>query len=247
VSRGRAARRLRPLARTLVDRASAPVGSVVSVATAAPLVALTFDDGPDPVGTPAALEVLAEHGASATFFVLLTRVRAHPELLATILEAGHEVALHGVDHRRLTRLPRVDARARVRAGKEELEDRCGVAVRWFRPPYGAQNLAVWRAARAAGMHSVFWGPSLWDWKDTTDSARAAKSLEGLGRGAVVLAHDGIAGPADHAEEGEPTLPLDRSAWWDAALHRYAERGLQARSLGTVAAQGRLRRAARFVG
>jgi peptidoglycan/xylan/chitin deacetylase (PgdA/CDA1 family) len=242
-------RRLRPqarsLARRVVDRVSAPVGSVVSVSTSAPWVALTYDDGPDPVGTPAALEVLARHGATATFFMLLTRVRRHPDLVAAVLDAGHEVALHGLDHRRLTSLAPAEARRRVGAGKVELEERAGVQVRWFRPPYGAQNLAVWRAARSAQMQSVFWGPSLWDWKDTTDAARTAKSLQALAAGAIVLAHDGIAGPADAAEEGEPVLPLDRSAWWDAALTRYAAEGLAARSLGEVVDQGRTVRAARF--
>jgi peptidoglycan-N-acetylglucosamine deacetylase len=242
----RSARRLRPLARTVVDRVSAPVGSVVSVSTDAPWVALTFDDGPDPVGTPAALEVLARHDATATFFMLLTRVRKRPDLVAAVLDAGHEVALHGVDHRRLTSLTPAEARHRVHAGKDELEDRAGVRVRWFRPPYGAQNLAVWRAARAVEMRCVFWGPSLWDWKDTTDAARTAKSLEALGPGAIVLAHDGIAGPADEAEEDEPVLPLDRSGWWDSSLRRYAARGFSARSLGEVVARGRVVRAARFV-
>src|SRR5690606_37488224 len=122
-------------ARGIVDRVSAPVGSVIRVATRQPVVALTFDDGPDPVGTPAALRLLAEHDATATFFVLLTRVRRHPELLRSILESGHEVGLHGVDHRRLTTLPRQEVSLRLTAGRAELEDRVGTTIRWFRPPY----------------------------------------------------------------------------------------------------------------
>ena len=63
------------------------------VATTAPSLVLTFDDGPDPANTPRVLEVLRDRGASATFFVLMTRVRREPRLLAELMAAGHEVGL----------------------------------------------------------------------------------------------------------------------------------------------------------
>ena len=66
---------------------------------------LTYDDGPTPGVTDRLLPILAEAGATATFFVLLTRVRAHPSMVAELLAAGHEVALHGIDHVDLTSLP----------------------------------------------------------------------------------------------------------------------------------------------
>ena len=61
-------------------------------------VALTFDDGPHPEGTPAVLEALAAGGATATFFVVGEQVRRRPELVQRIVAAGHEVALHGDRH-----------------------------------------------------------------------------------------------------------------------------------------------------
>lgn len=218
---------------------------MVGLSGTGPVVALTFDDGPDPVGTPALLEVLARHEATATFFVLLTRVRRRPELLRLLLEAGHEVALHGVDHRRLTRLPPDEVRRRLHDGRAELEDLSGREVRWFRPPYGAQSVGVWRAVRREGLEPVFWGPSLWDWKDVDDSARLAKARTGLRAGAVVLGHDGLAGPADGAEEDLSGIPLDRSALWESALTMFENEGLRGRSFGELADQGRLVRAARF--
>ena len=78
-------------------------GSVMRVRTDEPVVVLTYDDGPT-AETPAVLEALADVGATATFFVLLTRVRRTPGLLADVRDAGHEIALHGADHRRLTTL-----------------------------------------------------------------------------------------------------------------------------------------------
>src|SRR3954469_443584 len=62
-------------------------------------VALTFDDGPPPEGTPALMEVLAAAGATATFFLVGEQVERRPALAAEIVAAGHEVALHGHRHR----------------------------------------------------------------------------------------------------------------------------------------------------
>ena len=76
------------------------IGSLVSVRTEQPQIVLTFDDGPDPGGTEAVMSALAAHRSTATFFVLLTRVRAYRGLLGEIVAAGHEIGLHGLDHRR---------------------------------------------------------------------------------------------------------------------------------------------------
>ncbi|MGA8245859.1 MAG: polysaccharide deacetylase family protein, partial [Nocardioides sp.] len=85
---------------------SEPEGSsVVGVEPSSRSVVLTYDDGPTPGVTDQLLAVLAEADATATFFVLLTRVRPHLALLRELLAAGHEIGLHGPDHRRLTTLP----------------------------------------------------------------------------------------------------------------------------------------------
>ena len=134
---------------------------------------LTFDDGPDPVGTPAVLEALAAHGATATFFVLLTRGRV-TRLLARVLADGHEVGLHGVDHRRLTRFSHAEVHARTAAAKVELE----AADRGARPlvpaPVRGAAPATWLAARRAGLVPVLWGPTTWDWRELPQADRGAR-------------------------------------------------------------------------
>jgi peptidoglycan-N-acetylglucosamine deacetylase len=231
----------------MVRRAGGPVaGSVVAVRTTAPLVALTFDDGPEPGGTDRVLAALADAGASATFFVLLTRVRRHRGLLDEVVAAGHEVALHGVDHRALPDLPVEDVARMVRAGRAELEDVTGQEVRWHRPPYGRLDLRTWRAVTRAGLLPVMWGPSTWDWKDVPHAERLARSRHGLHAGAVVLAHDGFPGADDLVDDG-PAPVLDRGALIADVLAGYAELGLAARSFGVVAGQGRLVREARLTG
>jgi peptidoglycan/xylan/chitin deacetylase (PgdA/CDA1 family) len=233
--------------RTVRRGAGALLGSAVELRTDAPDIVLTFDDGPEPGGTDRVLAALAEGGASATFFVLLTRVRKYPGLLGEVLAAGHEVALHGVDHRALPTLAPDEVVRLVRDGKAELEDAVGREVRWYRPPYGRQTVRNWRAVTAAGMLPVLWGPTTWDWKsDVSDAERVQRSLREVGRGSIVLAHDGFAGPEDGACDGPPPS-LDRGRLITAVLDGYAGQGLRARSLGDALAEGRLVRETWFPG
>src|SRR5437016_4883634 len=97
-------------------------GVVTRLPGAPRAVALTFDDGPHPDGTPAVLEALAHAGARATFFVVGEAVRRYPGLAADILSAGHEVALHGDRHLPHALMPpRVVSRDLARA-QAEVED-----------------------------------------------------------------------------------------------------------------------------
>src|SRR4051795_13112889 len=83
----------------------APLGISRTLPPGSPGVALTFDDGPHPQGTPAVLEVLARHGATATFFMVGGQVVKAPALAREGVDAGHAVAIHGHGHRNLLRLP----------------------------------------------------------------------------------------------------------------------------------------------
>jgi peptidoglycan/xylan/chitin deacetylase (PgdA/CDA1 family) len=213
-----------------------PVGSVRSVRTGEPVIVLTFDDGPSPGSTEGLLDALAAFGASATFFVVMTRVRRSPHLLAAIVDAGHEVALHGPDHVRLTRLPFRDVVERSRAAKLELEDLAGRPVRWVRPPYGAQTLRSWAAVRRAGLTPVMWGGTTWDWKDEPMERRMTKVMSALAPGQIVLAHDAIAGVEDGADPTE-AFDLDRGAFVKTLLGVYQEHGIRAVSLGAALAGG----------
>ncbi|MGI8440772.1 MAG: polysaccharide deacetylase family protein, partial [Thermoleophilaceae bacterium] len=99
-------------------------------------IALTFDDGPHPHGTPAVLSALAESHAKATFFVVGEQVRRRPVLLAEIASAGHEVALHCDRHRNLLRLTPRQTREDLARGEAAIIDVLGYPPRLWRPPYG---------------------------------------------------------------------------------------------------------------
>lgn len=232
--------RLSPVRRSLLHALgpiTTPIGSLVAVRTAQPLAVLTFDDGPEPGGTDRVLAALADTGSTATFFVLVNRARRNPGLLAEVQAAGHEIGLHGVNHRRLTSLPRDQVRRDLAEGQARLADLLGAPVRWFRPPHGAQSPSVWRAICRQRLEPVLWGPCAWDWLPRPTADLAAQAMRGLRRGSVLLAHDGFAGRADGAAD-VPAPAIDRGDLVRRIVAGAGERGLLCRSLSTALVGGR---------
>jgi peptidoglycan/xylan/chitin deacetylase (PgdA/CDA1 family) len=156
-------------------------------------VALTFDDGPHPQGTPAVLDALAAFGATATFFLVGEQVVRWPRIAAQIAAAGHEIGLHGYRHQLLLRRT-------VRALADDLERAAeviaaatGHAPRCYRPPYGVFSSGALKLVRQRG-----WAPLLWsrwgrDWGPRETSYDITRRVTRfLAPGDVVLLHD-----ADH--------------------------------------------------
>lgn len=155
-----------------------------------PGVALTFDDGPHPEGTPAVLGALERARARATFFLVGEQVRRHPALAREIVAAGHAVALHGDRHRCQLRLsPRAldDDLARVAA---TVADATGSAPALYRPPYGVFSIAGLSLVRRRGWRGLLWSRWGCDWRArTTPEAIARRATRDLGAGDVILLHD----------------------------------------------------------
>jgi peptidoglycan-N-acetylglucosamine deacetylase len=153
-------------------------------------VALTFDDGPHPEGTPAVLEVLARTGARATFFVIGEQVRRRPEVLARTVQAGHAVALHGDRHRLQLRLSTAAVAEDLARGVAAIEDAIGITPAWHRPPFGIYSPAGLRAVRSAGLEPLLWSRWGRDWRKwTTPGAIAARATRSVIGGDVILLHD----------------------------------------------------------
>jgi len=153
-------------------------------------VALTFDDGPDPVATPRVLDLLAARGVRATFFLLGSMVARAPGLAAEVAAAGHELAVHGWDHRYLPlRGPRATRDDLARA-RDIVADAAGAAPRWFRPPYGVLSGPALLVARRLTLTPVLW--TCWgrEWTPgATPESVYAVLAGGLAGGATVLLHD----------------------------------------------------------
>ncbi|MDX6627694.1 MAG: hypothetical protein QOE56_2683 [Solirubrobacterales bacterium] len=153
-------------------------------------VALTFDDGPHPHGTPAVLELLREARADATFFLAGEQVLKRPALVGEIVAAGHRVELHCHRHRNQLRLsPRslLDDAERARSAIEEAG---GQEVSDYRPPYGIFSAAGLRAIRGRGWRPVLWSRWGRDWAARATPASIARQLtSGVAAGDILLLHD----------------------------------------------------------
>src|SRR5262245_65098934 len=123
------------------------LGSIYCARTVEPVVAFTFDDGPDEHGTPRILAALDAYGARATFFVLGERARRYPELVRTIRLAGHEIGSHADAHRPLTNVTLRAAAAGIRRSKRDLESILGEPITFFRPPFGFLSPSAYLIAR----------------------------------------------------------------------------------------------------
>lgn len=98
-------------------------------------IALTFEDGPDPLWTPQVLDVLREHNAHATFFVVGANVMEHPELTRRIVAEGHEIGSHGFTHADFAGLPGWRRKLELGLTQHTLASVAGLRTGLFRPPY----------------------------------------------------------------------------------------------------------------
>src|SRR3954469_25405599 len=127
-------------------------------------VAVTFDDGPHPRGTPATLEVLRGANAVATFFLVGEQVRRRPALACEIVAAGHAVGVHADRHRNLLWLTPGRGRANLARAEATIADAIGTVAPVYRPPYGVLSAAGIRHARARRWEIVLWSRWGRDWR-----------------------------------------------------------------------------------
>lgn len=153
-------------------------------------VALTFDDGPHPQGTPTVLEILREHRAVATFFLVGEQVARRPALAAEIVAAGHRVELHCHRHRNLLRLPPGEFLEDAERARATIEEASGQAIADYRPPYGIFSAVTLRAVRQRGWRPVLWSRWGRDWtRRATARSIARRASAGVEGGDIVLLHD----------------------------------------------------------
>ena len=152
-------------------------------------VALTFDDGPDSL-TTRYLELLDDLGVPATFFVCGNRAEQHPELVREYIRRGHQIAGHGYDHTRFTKLRRRQLLDQL----EQPERAIGGQVSgrpWVRPPHGSMDATSLFTMRAAGYLVAMWSVDSCDYEDKDPMSLAERcGPKFVGAGDVVLFHEG---------------------------------------------------------
>jgi len=152
-------------------------------------VALTFDDGPDPDATPAVLDALESAGVRATFFMVGEQAFEHRALAREVAERGHEIALHGFEHREHSELSGRAARDDLARGLGTIEVATGRRPALFRPPYGRFSEDSYAACRDLGLEPVLWSAWGMDWEPLPAERIAELATRGLAAGSIVLLHD----------------------------------------------------------
>lgn len=154
-------------------------------------VALTFDDGPWPRQTDAVLRVLASEGVPATFFLIGKQVKAHPEIVRRVVQAGHAVGNHTYHHVDLAATDGERLAREIAGTNRAISAASGVEPRWLRPPGGAIDADAYRAAADQHLRVVLWTVDPQDWRNGKTAAQIeADVVRSVRPGAVILLHDG---------------------------------------------------------
>ena len=179
-------------------------------------LALTFDDGPDPVNTPALLAVMKKHEVQATFCVVGDAVERYPDLVRQIVAEGHALCNHSMHHDDFA--ANAWTAEQVRADLEETNTAIdqaapGAPVPYFRAPYGAWGTSP-AAAVSLGMQPLGWATDVNDWTVPAPTpAQVVQRVEAAAAGDVVLMHDG-GGDRAHTVAGmDEVIPKLQGAGW----------------------------------
>lgn len=164
------------------------MGTVTHVETTTPVVAITFDDGPDPVYTPKVIDTLSKYGAHATFFIVGKAAQRHPELVRMIAERGHAVGNHSWDHPSFPLVSREERRDQIMRCEEFLKP---YGVKIFRPPYGDQDVSSRLDAFLLGYSVVTWDVVALDWLDHSAESMLRRVTSQIRAGSIVLFHDSL--------------------------------------------------------
>ncbi|MCX2979641.1 polysaccharide deacetylase family protein [Halieaceae bacterium IMCC14734] len=169
------------------------------------VVALTFDDGPNPPHTQALLRELESAQVSATFFMKGANAEAFPELVRAVAAAGHEVGNHSFYHRPMLALGSAAYVEELQRTNRALESALGYLPHLFRPPYGLQGIGLTNALKKLELRSIAMGVHGSDWSEKDAGLITDAILADIKPGAIVLLHDG------HADVADPDAQDSRAA------------------------------------
>ena len=151
-----------------------------------PMVALTFDDGPQPSVGNRIMDCLAQYGGKATFFMVGERVGSYKTEVQRMVAEGHEVANHTMNHKYLQKLGAAQIQAQVNNGNDAIQAACGVRPTLLRLPGGNHNSTV---VANTGMPMIQWNIDTLDWKTRNADKTVAAVLNHVKDGDIILMHE----------------------------------------------------------
>jgi peptidoglycan/xylan/chitin deacetylase (PgdA/CDA1 family) len=155
-----------------------------------PYIAITFDDGPNPVQTPRLLKMLKERGIKATFFCCGQCVAQSPEVAKQIIEEGHEIGNHSWSHPLLTKMSEAAVKDQIDRTHNVITQTTGVTPTLLRPPYGA--FTTRQRAWANGVWNykiILWDVDSLDWKHRNPAKTESIIMAETKKGSIILCHD----------------------------------------------------------
>lgn len=153
------------------------------------LVALTFDDGPDPDNTPRILDALDKYDAKATFFNLANNVRQYPDITQQIIDEGHELGNHSISHANLNAVKKEKAASEINDSKQIIEEVTGNEPSLFRPPYGNYEDDTENMIHNSNQEIIMWSVDTQDWNSQNSNAIYGTVKANVVPGSIVLMHD----------------------------------------------------------
>lgn len=157
-------------------------------------IALTFDDGPHPVHTPEILDILAEYGIKATFFVIGENAEWYGDLVKTEYENGHEIGNHTYSHHmNLKKLSYDGIRGEIENAEEAIYENIEYRTKLLRPPGGIYSDTLLRAAADNDYTIICWSVDTRDWAHTPTDEIVKNVLSSVKEGDIILFHDYVSG------------------------------------------------------
>ncbi len=173
-----------------------------------PMVALTFDDGPNIEFTPQVLDLLEQYGVKGTFFVVGSHLNAESKpILQRMADLGCDIGIHGLTHVKMTSFSYSENVVRFQKMREKISDQVegGYTPHLMRPPYGTTSKSVRRACKTAELASIRWSVDTLDWK-TKNTGKVIKTVKSeVKNGSIVLFHDRLDATVEALKELIPWL------------------------------------------
>ncbi len=155
-------------------------------AGSAPVVALTFDDGPHPVYTEILLEGLRERGIKATFFLIGVNAEGHEDIVRQIADDGHLIGNHTYSHVQLTSISDEKACEEIDKANQVIGEACGQEIHYIRPPFGSWQDDL---ESLIDMQVVLWSVDPEDWRVQDTQTVVERVLSHVEDGDIILLHD----------------------------------------------------------
>ena len=150
------------------------------------VVALTFDDGPNPATTNQALDTLSKYGIKATFFVLGKNISGNEEILKRMKADGHVIGNHSWSHPVLSKLSLDEAKKQITDTEDALTKVLGSSSKLMRPPYGAITDDI---RKSLDLSFIMWDVDSLDWKSKNETAILTEVQRQVKNGSIILMHD----------------------------------------------------------